>query len=301
MIKAIVNPAASGGRVAQQWPQIAQALGQRGLVFDADLTTHPRHATDLARAALAAGYREFISVGGDGTFNEVLNGIIVGGMPHPQVTMSVIPGGTGSDWARVLGIPRSPLDAAKSVFTQPIRAVDVGEISCYRDGQPEKRYFANVAGLGFDGEVCIRVNRSSKRLTGTLPYVTSLVLTLFSYRNKDVELVVDGQCIRGRFNSIAICSGQYYGGGMHIAPQAVVDDGLFDVVILKDLNRLELLANLPRVYNGTHLTHPKVQSLRGSQVSVTSEQRTYIQAEGELVGETPAQIRMIPASLRLSA
>ena len=143
------------------------------------------------------------------------------------------------------------------------------------------------------------MERGSKAIGGTIPYLTNLVLTLFSYRNKDVVLSFDGQRQSGTYNSVVICNGQYFGGGMWIGPQAVPDDGVFDVVILKDLNNLEFLRNVPRVYKGTHLSHPKVQSFRTSQITVEARQRMFIQAEGELVGEAPASFRILPSALNL--
>jgi diacylglycerol kinase (ATP) len=158
---------------------------------------------------------------------------------------------------------------------------------------------SGMAGLGFDGETCVRVNRMSKRISGTLPYLTGLVMTLVSYRNKDVKLTFNGQHLEGRFNSVIVCNGQYFGGGMWVGPQAVPDDGIFDVVILGNLNKPEFLWNVPRVYKGTHLTHPKVQHFQARSLLVESAQPMFIQAEGELVGEAPVEFRMLPAALNL--
>ena len=297
--KVIVNPVASGGKVGQQWPQLRETLLQGGLQFEAELTRYPWHASEIARKALGEGFRHFVAVGGDGTVHEVVNGLVVERQVSPEVTLSIIPGGTGSDYIRVLGISRDPAQACQTTLGSRTRAVDIGEIQCLRDGQRLTRYFVNVAGLGFDGEVAVRMNHMSKRIGGTLPYLTNLVLSLFAYANKDVQLTVDGQPLQGRMNSVIICNGQYFGGGMWIGPQAAADDGIFDVVLLKDLNKVEFLLNVPRVYKGTHLTHPKVQSLQGKEVHVEAKQRMFIQAEGELVGEAPATFRMIPAALNL--
>lgn len=297
--KVIVNPVASGGKVGKQWPQLRDTLLQGGLQFDAEITRYPGHATELVHKALDDGFRYIVSLGGDGTTNEVVNGLVVEGRVPPDVVLSIIPGGTGSDFIRIMGIARDPAQACRVALGHETRSVDIGEIRCQRDGKEITRYFVNVAGLGFDSEVCVRVNRMSKRISGTLPYLTSLVLTLFSYTNKDVELTFDGQRMRGRYNSVVICNGQYFGGGMWIGPQARADDGIFDIVVLKDLNKLEFLANVPRVYNGTHLTHPKVSSFQAKEVHVEAKQRMFIQAEGELVGEAPATFRIVPGALNL--
>ncbi len=297
--KVIVNPVASGGKVGKRWPELHSLLTQGGLPFAAELTQYPGHATEIARAALEQGITYVICFGGDGTVHEVVNGLVVDGRISPDVILSIIPGGTGSDFVRILGISRDPRRACQTILGRATRVVDIGVIRCVRDGQPTERYFVNVAGLGFDGETSVRVNRMSKRIGGTIPYLTGLTLTLLSYTNKDVELSFDGQQLGGRFNSVIVCNGQYFGGGMWVGPRAAADDGLFDVVVLKDLNKLEFLLNVPRVYKGTHLSHPKVQSFQAQEVHVEAKQRMFIQAEGELVGEAPATFRIIPGALQL--
>jgi diacylglycerol kinase (ATP) len=299
--KVIVNPVAAGGKVGKRWPQLRDVLADAGLCFDAQLTERPGHATDIARSAVHEGYRHVVSVGGDGTVNEVVNGLVVDGRVPPDVVLSIVPGGTGSDFVRVLDISRDPVQACQTVLGDTVRTVDLGEIRCMLDGKPIVRYFVNVAGVGFDGETSVRVNRMSKRITGTLPYLTALLMTLISYKNKDVHLTVDGQPHAGRFNSVVVCNGQYFGGGMWVGPKAAADDGIFDVVILKDLSKPDLVVSIPRIYRGTHLTHPKVQSLHGKEIQIEAQQRMFIQAEGELVGETPASFRILPAALNLRA
>jgi len=297
--KIIVNPVAAAGKVAKQWPQVRDLLTQGGLPFDAEMTQYPGHATELAAGALDEGFRYFVCVGGDGTVNETVNGLIIDDRVHPDVVLSIIPGGTASDFVRTMGISVDPSEAYQVTLGQQTRSVDIGEIRCTRQGKAFRRFFVNVAGLGFDGEVADRVNRRSKRIGGTIPYLTSLVLTLFSYKNKDVQLTLDGQQMSGRYNSVIVCNGQYFGGGMWVGPKAAADDGIFDVVILKDLSRLEFLMNVPRVYKGTHLTHSKVDLFQAREVHVEAKQRMFIQAEGELIGEAPATFRIIPGALNL--
>jgi YegS/Rv2252/BmrU family lipid kinase len=298
-VKMIVNPVASGGKVSQHWPHLRDVLTQGGLQFDAELTQYQGHATQIARQALQDGFRYIVSVGGDGTNNEVLNGLVANGSIPADVVLGIIPGGTGSDYIRMVGIPRDPVAACQKVLGDATRQVDIGAIDCQRESQAITRYFLNVAGLGFDSEVCARVNRMSKRISGTIPYLTSLVVTLVKYQNKDVVLTYDGQTRRERVNSVVVCNGQFFGGGMQIGPQALLDDGIFDLVILGEMSKFEFLANVPRVYKGTHLTHPKVTSLQGKEVRVEAVQRMFVQAEGELVGEAPATFRILPGALQL--
>jgi diacylglycerol kinase family enzyme len=143
------------------------------------------------------------------------------------------------------------------------------------------------------------VNRFPKVLGGTITYLACLLASLVTYRNKNIEFSFDGQHARGRVNSVIVCNGCYFGGGMFIAPGASFDDGLFYVVILGNLNKLEVVVNLPRVYKGTHLTHPKVSHFSAQEVHVEARQRMFLQAEGELIGEAPATFQIIPQALRV--
>jgi diacylglycerol kinase (ATP) len=302
-MKLIVNPVAANGAVGKKWPRLCDRLQAEAASltarFDAVLTEEPGHATQLARQALDDGYRTIVAVGGDGTVNEVLNGLVDEGAVDPEVVLGIIPWGTGADFARTAGIPRDHAAACRHLLRSETRSIDLGKITCLCEGQEVERYFINAAGLGFDGEVAELVNRNPKLLGGTIPYLACLFTRLVTYRNKNVEFSFDDQYVRGRTNSVIVCNGRYLGGGMFVAPEASLDDGLFDVVVLGNLNKLEVVANVPRVYKGTHLTHPKVSFCRAREVHVESQERMFLQAEGELIGEAPATFRVIPRALKV--
>ncbi len=295
----IVNPTAGAHNAARLWPLIQQRLAQRGVRFDAVLTEAPGHAITLARDAATAGYSTIVSVGGDGTLNEVVNGVMT--TPTPQdATVAVVPVGTGGDFVRMLGLPRLWTDACDRLTSTSTHMVDVGELTYVGAAGEEHRYFINVAGLGFDGEVAARTNASPvKRLGGTLPFVTNLVLTLVTYNNKDVTVSIDDQQRPGRMNSVIVANGQWFGGGMWISPNSSADDGVFDVIVIGDVGKLELLQTMPRLYKGTHLTHPKVAAARAHSVQVVSQQEMWLQADGELLGRAPVVFRMHQHALRL--
>jgi YegS/Rv2252/BmrU family lipid kinase len=298
-MKLIVNPVAANGAVGKNWPQVRDFLQAEGVEFDAVLTEEPRHAIRLARQALDDGYRTIVAVGGDGTLNEVLNGLVEEGAVDPEVALGIIPWGTGADFSRTLGIPRDYMGAGRQLLRFETQLVDLGRITCLREGREVVHYFINAAGLGFDGEVAELANRFPKVLGGTITYLTCLFISLLTYRNKSVELSFDGQHVRGRINSVIVCNGRYLGGGMFMAPEASFDDGIFDVVILGNLNKLEVVANLPRVYKGTHLTHPKVSLCHAREVHIEARERMFLQAEGELIGEAPATFQIIPRALKV--
>ena len=300
-VKIVVNPVAASGKVAKRWPRIARRLKERGIRFSHAITEAAGHATEITRQAIADGYRTIIANGGDGTLNEVLNGLVDRGSVDPSVRLGVIPGGTGSDFVRTLGVPRDGERSLDCIEADHTKLVDVGEIVFDSPENQHVRYFLNVAGLGFDGEVSEYCNRNSKAAGGTITYLKGLLVNLAAYHNKRVEVTLDDRTFTQRVNSVVVCNGQYAGGGMHLGPGAQVDDGIFDVVIIGDVGKLEFIANIPRVYRGTHLTHPKVSWFRSKTVRVTSHEPMYMQAEGELVGMAPATLRVIPQALRFLA
>jgi YegS/Rv2252/BmrU family lipid kinase len=308
----IVNPASAYGKTRQRWPAVEKALRAHGLDFTATFSERRRHAELLARQAASEGYRLLVAVGGEGTLLEMVNGLAgVDGRVSPDLTLGVLPSGTGSDFARFLGIPRDPVAAVARLTGEETTTLDLGVVECApfvsagAEASAEgpqgtvKRYFLNVAGLGFDGEVVERVESRPKPVGGTIPYLYNLFLSLVTYRNKDVTVQYNGRILSARFNSVIAANGAYFGGGMFVAPNASANDGLFELVLLGDLNKAEVVANLPRLYKGTHITHPKVTVLRAREIQASARQRALIQADGELVGLSPATFRIIPQALRM--
>ncbi|MDE3088216.1 MAG: diacylglycerol kinase family lipid kinase [Chloroflexota bacterium] len=301
--KLIVNPMSARGTMQKRWHEIEATLRAENLEYDFALTERRGHATELARAALAAGYELIVAVGGDGTLNEVVNGMLDADSKaiNPSAALGVISSGTGSDFVRTAGLPREMIAAARHLaHATASRPLDIGEMTFrHAEGKEARRYFANVAGMGFDAEVIERLERSGKRGGGTIPYYSALLTTISRYRNKDVTLQVDDRHMQGKMNSVVICNGKYFGGGMMVGPNATLDDGQFDVIILGDFGTLEVVLNTPRLYNGTILNHPKVSEYRGQTVTVEAKQRMLIEADGELIGEGPATFRVLPGALKL--
>ena len=297
----IINPTAAHGKARVRWAQLEGVLRGAGLHFDVAMTQHAGHATALATQAAQQGYDTVACMGGDGTVNEVLNGL----MTHEvQPTLAVIPCGTGSDFARALKLPHASQDVLALLQRGTTQAVDVGVITCMNAGQTVQRYFINIAGVGFDGEVSAQMNQRSKR-GGSLAYFANVFNVLGRYKNKRATVILKNgdheQRVEGVFNSIVIANGQYFGGGMWVAPHASWCDGLLDVILIDDVGRLEFVAAFPKIYRGVHLSHPKVSAFRATEVRIEPHPQTHalLQAEGELIGVAPATLRMLPRACKL--
>ena len=296
----VVNRVAAGGKTGNVWPTIEEGLRSLGLTFDYRFTEAPNHATTLAREAVEEGYETVVAVGGDGTVNEVVNGLMAPGANRAGATLGVIITGRGSDLARTIGIPSDYTEACARLAGERTMTVDLGLVTFYQEGEQRQRYFVNVGGGGFDAEVAHRANRAPTFMGGTIPYLTSLVTTLLAYRNKAIDLILDDQePISMVANSVVVANCQYFGGGMKVAPDADPNDGLFDVIVIGDIDKIEFLMTVPKVYDGTHITHPQVDTYRARRVEVRSEQDLLLQVEGEVCGHTPLTFDIIPSALQI--
>jgi YegS/Rv2252/BmrU family lipid kinase len=229
----------------------------------------------------------------------VANGILLT-ENAPEATLGIISTGTGSDLSRSVGI--SPdYTCACSSLTGPHRLlIDVGLVEYRKDGQLKQRYFVNSAGIGFDATVVRTTEKIPKCLGGTVPYLTGLVLSLLGYRNKPVTFKIGDKAAENtKVLSMVVANGRYFGGGMQIAPEARLDDGKFDIVVVGDFGKIELLKVFPRVYKGAHLTYPKVRLEKDTRITIESPQKFLLHADGELLGEGPVSFRLFPGALSL--
>lgn len=296
--KVIVNPVAGAHSTLKKWPSISRLLKHIGLSFDYEYTEGVGHAIELAKAAAGKGYPYVVAVGGDGTVNEVANGILHS-TGSGSTTLGVVSTGTGSDFARSVGISQHYVTACSSLTSQRRLLIDVGIVEYRSKGQSLQRFFVNAAGVGFDAAAVENTERLPKYFGGTIPYLAGLLRTLIGYRNKSVILRVGDRVETTRILSVVVANGSYLGGGMHVAPEASINDNLLDVVVIGDIGKFDLLKSLPMVYKGTHGNHPKVSIEKASSVSVESPERILVHADGELLGEGPASFRLIPAALSI--
>ena len=297
-MRVIVNPAAGAGKTAKKWPQIMSLLKSLGLDFEYDITEAPGHAIELAKSAVEKGYEMVVSVGGDGTIHEIVNGLHEAG-GNCNVAVGIVNTGTGADYIRTIGVPRRYKEACQCLLSPNRRTVDLGVVEYTKDGQRKKRLFVNFAGIGFDAEVVKATTEKFKALGDMPSYLMGLFSTLMSYENRDVSIIVDGEHGERRICTVMLNNGRYGGGGMLPAPNADPSDGFFDLVIIDDITKPDLIMSLPRIYRGTHLTHPKVTLMRAREVEIIPTLTSAVQADGELLGEAPARFSVLPAALNI--
>jgi diacylglycerol kinase (ATP) len=265
------------------------------LTGDALFSERPGHLTELARTAAGEGASLLVVVGGDGTVNEVVNGIV--GL---DVDVAVVPRGTGWDFVRTYRIPRG-LDAALRVARDGrARRVDLGQARFRSwDGSERDSYFANIASAGMSGAIAKRANETSKALGGKVSYFWATLAVFARWQTSELSVKVDGEERRARMHDVVVANGRYFGGGMEICPDAAPDDGLFDVLLIGDLTKRDLLLTLPKTYRGSHLPHPKAELLRGASVQIDADEPVPVELDGEQPGTTPVRFDIVPQALRV--
>jgi diacylglycerol kinase (ATP) len=292
----LVNPASANGSTGRRWPELARRASALGLTGDALFSERPEHLRDLARQAAEEGAELIVAVGGDGTVNEVGSGIAgVGG-----VELAVIPRGTGVDFVRTYGIPAKLDGAVEVALRGATREIDGGRVGFRAwSGDAAEGWFFNAAGVGMSGAIARRTNESSKALGGKISYLWSTLAVFARWPNTEVRVSVDDEVRTGLTNEVVVANGRYLGGGMMLCPEASPDDGLFDVLVIGDVTKRDLVQTMPKIYRGTHLPHPKAELLRGLTVAVDSDDPLPVQLDGEQPGTTPVRFELVPRALRL--
>ena len=291
----IANPISGQGRAMHHRHEIEAVLRRHGIGYDLAISEHPGHAIDLVARAVADGCRRVLAVGGDGTVNECANGIFrQQAVATAEVTLGVMPIGTGNDWARGLRMPKDYAEVAALMAAGTHRLHDVG-VAEFGDGS--RRHFVNVAGLGFDAHV---VESLPDRTLGPMAYLVGLAKGLLSYKAVSLGLTFSDRRIDARAFVLFCAIGRYCGSGMNVAPRAEADDGLFDITLVQELSRWEVLKSLRKLFDGTLLDHPKVLALREAAAQVEAGP-VPVEADGELIGHAPVRFTILPRALRVLA
>jgi diacylglycerol kinase (ATP) len=287
----IRNPKSGRGKASAAWPALeAQLKAKIAPDLSVQETKGHGHATELARQAVSEGCETIIAYGGDGTVTQTANGLI-----GSAVKFGIIPGGTGNDLSRTLGIGTSTATAVQAIEAGKTIKMDVAR---WKTDQAEG-YFLNIAGMGFDAAVAERINQGFKSLKGTLAYLAAVISTLQRYRSQDLRLTIDGAVIEESVMLSAVANAQCYGGGMKVAPMASVTDGILDVVLVRALGRMAFLTAFPKVFKGAHMGHPKVDHYRGRQIRLEPRGESPFLIDGELTPCRWAEIEVMPGALEV--
>jgi YegS/Rv2252/BmrU family lipid kinase len=292
----VVNPASGGGASRRRWPMLARELERRGLRFRAAETEYPGHAVSLVRDAVESGARRLLAIGGDGTFHELVNGLHAQDrVPPADVVAAVAPQGSGNDWARTHGMPREPACLAGAMASAPVRLVDLGRATCAGRAGARTVIFHNAAGAGLDAAV---VRATSPRGPRAVAYAIALLRALRRFRAPRMRITTDGGDAGGACLTAIAAIGPDCGGGMRLAPGARPDDGAFDLVTVADLPLLRALALAPGLWSGRAAAHPAFGRIACTKARIESLPDCDVEADGQLVGRTPVDARVLPGALR---
>jgi diacylglycerol kinase (ATP) len=295
----VVNPASANGSTGRRWAEIAHRAAAAGLEGETFISTKQGEVAELTERAVAEGAGLVIAVGGDGTVYEAVNGLMRSGAAG-EVDLALVPRGTGTDFVRTFRIP-ADLDRALAIAREgAVREVDVG-LARYTawDGSAAESWFANFGGAGISGAIARRANASTKAAGGRMSFMWATVAVFARWKSDVVAVTVDGERREGRMLEVLATNGEYAAGGMRVTPGASPDDGLLDVMTIGDVSKLDFLTTFPKIYRGRHVSHPKIDVVRGATVTIESEGPLPIALDGEQPGTTPVTFSVVPKAIRL--
>jgi YegS/Rv2252/BmrU family lipid kinase len=294
----LVNPASANGATGRRWAELERRAAALGLEGDTQLSERPGHLSELAAEAVARGATSLVVVGGDGTVHEVVDGVVGAGLGD-RVELAIIPLGTGRDFARSLRIPRRFEDAVEVARAGRVRTVDVGRATYTTAAGEARAHFANFAGAGISGGIAARANRTSKALGGKISFFWATLAVFSRWPPSEMTVTIDGVERQARLLEALAMNGDYTAGGMWVAPEASLEDGAFDVVLIGDFSKAEFTTTFPKIYRGRHVTHAKVEIIRARELAVDAPEPLPIVLDGEQPGTTPVRFELLPAALRV--
>ncbi len=299
----IVNPNAGVGKGKKDWDKINELLNENEIQFETVFTKHKEHAIALTTKFIKKGYRKFIVTGGDGTLNEVVNGIFIQkNVPTIDFLLAMIPVGTGNDWCRMFNIPFKYQQAIEVIKSEKSFIQDIGKVNYFNAASAKRRYFINVAGMGYDAIVAAKTNKDKEKgHGGAITYLKNLFTSLLFFKHSETVVKIDGEKegIKSKSFSLSVGICKYNGGGMMQLPHAIPDDGLLDMTHIKKLGKFTVLKEVKNLYDGTFTKHPKVDTYTGKSFEITSEPPISLEADGESLGHSPFAFEIIPKSLQV--
>lgn len=282
----IVNPVAGKGKGIKLISTIQESFTRENIKYSIEVTKYKGHGEILAKKAVENGYNHIVSVGGDGTIYEVLNGI-----KGKKVILGILPSGTGNDFARSIGLPKDIKKCIEVLKSANTERVDIGKVN--------NRYFINIASVGIDAEITKETEKYKKYFKGTSAYILGVFKVLTKSTSKKVTLIIDGKKFIRDIELIAIGNGKYYGGGMKINPWAELGDGKLDICLVNKINRIKLATLFPTVFRGKHTKIKDVESFQGSNIKIISKNPILLNADGDIIGTTPAHISLEKKSIEI--
>jgi YegS/Rv2252/BmrU family lipid kinase len=298
----IVNPNAGIKKGTKDWPGIIRLLRNEQVDFEFRTTKSRGHAIEITKESISSGYRHICVVGGDGTLNEVLNGIMnQTTVPTSEITLGMIPVGTGNDWCRMFDVPFDYLKAIQVLEKKKTFLQDAGRVTYYQNEEKVMRYFMNVAGMGYDALVNKKTNLlKEKGKGGPLIYLYFVFASLFQFKFIDAVIEVDGKMMfKGEIFSMNVGICQYNGGGMIQVPYAIADDGLLDLTLIKKTGKWRVVRYAHKLFDGTLVNLPIVATFRGENIRIRSTGKVFLETDGESLGHTPFTFEILPRCIRI--
>jgi len=289
----IINPTSGNGSSKKSWPKIKSLLEKHNFSFQFAFTSHSKHSIALVHQAVKQNIKNIISVGGDGTLHNIVNGIMTqNDVPSLEINLGVIPIGTGNDWIKTHNIPLDFEAAIKIIKNGVLATQDIGKIVIQNSSKPPV-FFNNLAGVGFDGFVVSKIEKYKH--IGTLAYLYGTLVSLFSFKNFESKITTNSGDISGKTLMVLIGLCKFSGGGMQLTKNPDPFDGLLDITIAQDFNKIEIIKNLAKLFNGTITNYKKVISLKTKSVSIkiNPNNAPYIQADGELIGTGNIEVSIV--------
>jgi len=295
----ILNPHAGSGRGKNDQTEILKKLAKADFHFELAISEYPKHIIQLTIDAIGKGFRKLIIAGGDGSLNEAVNGIFQQMVcPPEEITVGMIPVGTGNDWIKTFGIPNSYKEAIKILKQERIMRQDIGRITFTENEETKTCYFANMAGFGFDAMVAAKTNMlKNKGRSGISLYLQALGSSFLNFQTTRTHVTIDGKEIDELVFSVSIGIGKYNGGGMMQAPGAVPDNGRFQVTIIRKIGLFGILRNLAGLYSGKFVNDYRVSTYQAQNISISSVQNIAGEADGEILGYNKFEIDIFPQKL----
>ncbi len=295
----ILNPHAGSGRGKKDRAEILKELTNADFQYELAVSEFQKHIIQLTIDAIGKGFRRLIIAGGDGSLNEVVNGIFQQTVcPPEEITVGMIPVGTGNDWIKTFGIPNNYKDAVGILIQGDVMRQDIGQITFTENEATKTCYFANMAGFGFDAMVAAKTNRlKDKGRSGISLYLQALSSSFLNYQTTKTHVIIDGKVIDELIFSVSIAIGKFNGGGMMQAPGAVPDNGLFQVTIIRKIGLFGILRNILGLYSGEYIKDPRVSTFQATNISISSAHNIAGEADGEVLGDNKFEISLLSHKL----